>query len=188
MKKFTICMILVLAIVMVAALSTAALAATTEAAAPDLVGTAIEIVAGVVQTALLGLVALAFAAAQKNTKSERLKTALGSLEQAANKTVLALQETAVEKLKTAAKNGKLTKSEIDALTKESIALIRDRMGVDAQNVIMAAGLDLGDMITAEYKAAITRMKQQIAVQTGVAILENGTFISPGAGGSAVVSK
>ncbi len=160
MKKITKLAAIVLAAVLIVALSSAALAETVAAlpAAPDLIGTAIEIVAAVVQAALLGLVALVFAWAKSNAKSTRLKSALEMLEKAANTTVAALQQTTVEKLKAANKDGKLTKKEIKDIGSEALSLVKQRMGAEARDVIEAAGLDLEDRIRAEIEATITAMK------------------------------
>ncbi len=174
MKKLTKLAALLLVVALLVALSSAALAETTAAAlpaAPDLIGTAIEIIAAVVQAALLGLVAVIFAKAQQNTKSERLKTALEMLEKATYTTVNELQETTVERLKAASKDGKLTKQEIKGLADGSLALIKQRMGAEARGVIEAAGLDLEDRIKAEVKARITEMKGLPVLAQGIEVTE-----------------
>ena len=58
--------------------------------------TAIEVVAGVVEVGLVGLLALLFAWIKKNTKSDTVKSAIDLLEQAAKDTVGELQQTLVE--------------------------------------------------------------------------------------------
>ena len=120
--------------------------------------TAIEVVAGVVEVGLVGLLALLFAWIKKNTKSDTVKSAIDLLEQAAKDTVGELQQTLVEGWKEANADGKLTPDEIEALKQSSLSLVKKRMGPSALKVITAAGIGLEDRINAAVQAAITEMK------------------------------
>ncbi len=134
--------------------------------------TAIEVVAGVVEVGLVGLLALLFAWIKKNTKSDTVKSAIDLLEQAAKDTVGELQQTLVDGWKEANADGKLTDDEVYRLKKESLSLVKKRIGPAAQEVISTAGIDLEDRIMAGIQAAITEMKNTSVVVLSEAAIAN----------------
>ena len=134
--------------------------------------TAIEVVAGVVEVGLVGLLALLFTWIRKNTKSDTVKSAIDLLEQAATDTVGELQQTLVEGWKGANADGKLTDAEIEALKRKSLSLVKSRIGPSAQEVITAAGIGLEDRINAAVQAAITAMKNANVVVLSEAAIAN----------------
>ena len=126
---------------------------------------------GVVEAGLVGLLGLGFAWIKRNTKSESLKSALELLEQTATTTVGELQQTLVDGWKEANDDGKLTESEVRELKTKSLALVKKRLGAAAQEVVVAAGIDLNDRIRAAVEAAITAMKTANPILVGSATFE-----------------
>ena len=120
--------------------------------------TAIDVVSGAVQVAMIGLLGWLFTWLKSKTKSDGLKSSLELLEQTAGTTVGELQQTMVDEWKAANADGKLTSAEIQKLKDLSISLVKKRMGPAAQETIRAAGVNLEDRITAAIQAAITGMK------------------------------
>ena len=134
--------------------------------------TVIEVVAGVAEVGLTGLLILLFTWIKKNTKSVNVKSAIDLLEQAATDTVGELQQTLVNGWKEVNEDGKLTDAEVDMLKLRSLALVKSRIGPAAQDVIIAAGIDLKDLINAEVQAAITAQKNASVVVVSEAALAN----------------
>ena len=94
-------------------------------------------------------------------KSQKLKTinaAVDELTTAAEVTVLELQQTVVDDLKAASADGKLTKEEIADLGKKLLDGALAKMSLSGINVLKAADVDIGAIITGVGEALIASMK------------------------------
>lgn len=92
-------------------------------------------------------------------KREELKNISAATEEAtkaAEKTVLELQQTTVDKLKAASADGKLTKDEIDELGKLLIDGALAKMSDAAKSVLNAAGVDITAIIKGAGEALIAK--------------------------------
>ncbi len=77
---------------------------------------------------------------------------------AANLTVLELQQTVVEGWKAAHEDGKLTKEEIDSLNCQLVSKTLNKLSGPATQILHAAGVDLSGIIHSSAEALIARMK------------------------------
>ena len=94
----------------------------------------------------------------KSQKLSTINTAVDELTNAAEQTVLELQQTVVDDLKAASKDGKLTKDEIEVLGKKLIDGALAKMSGSAMDVLKAANVDVNAIITGAGEALIARMK------------------------------
>lgn len=95
----------------------------------------------------------------KSQKLSTINTAVDELTNAAEQTVLELQQTVVDDLKAASADGKLTKDEIDALGKKLIDGALAKMSGSAMDVLKAANVDVNAIITGAGEALIARIKR-----------------------------
>ena len=97
------------------------------------------------------------------SKSQKLSTisaAVGELTAAAEQTVLELQQTTVDGLKEAAKDGKLTQAEITMLGKKLLDGTLAKMSDSGMSVLKAANVDINAIITGAGEALIAKMKAE----------------------------
>lgn len=87
-----------------------------------------------------------------------INTAVGELTNAAEQTVLELQQTVVEGLKAAHADGKLTQGEIADLGRLLLDGAVAKMSDSAMNVLKAANVDINAIVTGAGEAMIARMK------------------------------
>ena len=122
----------------------------------------IENAVQVVSTLLLMLIGVLGAwISAKIAKREELKNISAATEEATNAaqtTVLQLQQTTVEHLKAASADGKLTKDEIDSLSKALLEGTIAKMSASAVKLLNAAGVDLSELIKGVGEAMIAGMK------------------------------
>ena len=95
----------------------------------------------------------------KSQKLSTINTAVGELTNAAEQTVLELQQTVVDDLKAASADGKLTKDEIEVLGKKLIDGALAKMSGSAMDVLKAANVDVNAIITGAGEALIARIKR-----------------------------
>ena len=95
----------------------------------------------------------------KSQKLSTINTAVDELTGAAEQTVLELQQTVVDDLKAASKDGKLTKDEIEVLGKKLIDGALAKMSGSAMDVLKAANVDVNAIITGAGEALIARIKR-----------------------------
>ena len=95
----------------------------------------------------------------KSQKLSTINTAMDELTNAAEQTVLELQQTVVDDLKAASADGKLTKDEIEALGKKLIDGALAKMSGSAMDVLKAANVDVNAIITGAGEALIARIKR-----------------------------
>jgi len=94
-------------------------------------------------------------------KSQQLKTinaAVGELTNAAEQTVLELQQTVVDGLKEASADGKLTQDEIANLGKLLLEGTLQKMSDSGIGVLKAANVDINAIVTGAGEALIARIK------------------------------
>ena len=95
-------------------------------------------------------------------KSQQLKTinaAVGELTNAAETTVLELQQTVVDGLKAASADGKLSKDEIAELGNLLLEGALRKMSDSGIAVLKAANVDINAIVTGAGEALIARMKR-----------------------------
>ena len=95
-------------------------------------------------------------------KSQQLNTinaAVDELANAAETTVLELQQTVVDGLKEASADGKLTQDEIQNLGKLLLDGALAKMSDSGLNVLKAANVDINAIVTGVGEALIARIKQ-----------------------------
>ena len=95
-------------------------------------------------------------------KTQQLKTinaAVSELTNAAETTVLELQQTVVDGLKEASADGKLTQDEISNLGKLLLEGALAKMSDSGINVLKAANVDVNAIITGVGEALIARIKR-----------------------------
>lgn len=95
----------------------------------------------------------------KSQKLSTINTAVGELTNAAEQTVLELQQTVVDDLKAASADGKLTKEEVEVLGKKLIDGALAKMSGSAMDVLKAANVDVNAIITGAGEALIARIKR-----------------------------
>ena len=96
----------------------------------------------------------------KNQQLSTINTAVGELTNAAEQTVLELQQTVVDDLKAASADGKLTKDEITMLGKKLLEGTLAKMSDSAMNVLKAGNVDINAIITGAGEALIAKMKAE----------------------------
>lgn len=95
-------------------------------------------------------------------KSQQLKTinaAVDELTNAAEQTVLELQQTVVDDLKAASADGKLTQDEITELGKKLLQGTLAKMSDSGIGVLKAANVDINAIVTGAGEALIARIKE-----------------------------
>ena len=123
-----------------------------------IIETAVSVVANLAVTLIGVLGAWLLMQISKSQKLSTINTAVGELTGAAEQTVLELQQTVVDDLKAASKDGKLTKDEIEMLGKKLIEGALSKMSASAMDVLKAANVDVNAIITGAGEALIAQMK------------------------------
>lgn len=96
----------------------------------------------------------------KTQQLKTINTAVGELTNAAETTVLELQQTVVNGLKEASADGKLTQKEITDLGKLLMKGALEKMSDAGINVLKAANVDINAIVTGAGEALITKLKQE----------------------------
>ena len=95
----------------------------------------------------------------KSQQLNTINTAADELTNAAETTVLELQQTVVDELKEASADGKLTQEEITELGKLLLKGTLEKMSDSAMNVLKAANVDINAIVTGAGEALIARIKK-----------------------------
>ena len=95
----------------------------------------------------------------RSQKLSTINTAVDELTNAAEQTVLELQQTVVDDLKAASADEKLTKDEIEVLGKKLIDGSLAKMSGSAMDVLKAANVDVNVIITGAGEALIARVRR-----------------------------
>lgn len=121
----------------------------------------IKIMAEVVATLLITLIGVlgAWLTAKigKRTELTNINRAKDELIEAAQQTVMELQQTVVEGLKEEAADGKLTEDEITELSLMLINKTKEKMSLPAIKVLEAAAVDVNALIRGAGEALINRL-------------------------------
>ena len=96
----------------------------------------------------------------KNQKLNTINAAIGELTNAAEQTVMELQQTSVDALKAASADGKLTKAEIADLGQKLLCGTLDKISDSAINVLYAANVDINALVTGAGEALIARIRHE----------------------------
>lgn len=119
---------------------------------------AVQIAATLVMTLIGVLGTWLSAKIAKQSELKSIAAATDEATKAAEKTVLELQQTTVDKLKAASADGKLSKDEIDELGKLLIDGASAKMSDAAKGILNAAGVDLTAIIKGAGEALIAKRK------------------------------
>ena len=95
----------------------------------------------------------------KDQQLRTIQTAVGELTNAAETTVLELNQTVVDGLKEASADGKLTREEIESLGKLLLDGALTKMSDSGIAVLKAANVDVNKVITGAGEALIARIKR-----------------------------
>ena len=95
----------------------------------------------------------------KSKRLEHIGMALGELEVVVQNVVGELQQTTVDAMKEASKDGKLTPDEIKHLGVLLVSRSLDRLSAPASETIVAAGIDIESMIHTIAEAWIAEIKR-----------------------------
>ncbi len=125
-----------------------------------IVETVVSVIANLAITLIGVLGAWLVAQIGKTQKLKTINTAVGELTNAAETTVLELQQTVVDRLKAASADGKLTREEITELGKLLLKGTLDKMSDSGINVLKAANVDVNAIITGVGEALIAKMKHE----------------------------
>lgn len=123
-----------------------------------IIETVVSVVANLAVTMIGVLGAWLLMQISKSQKLSTINTAVGELTNAAEQTVLELQQTVVDDLKAASADGKLTKNEIEMLGKKLIEGALSKMSASAMDVLKAANVDVNAIITGAGEALIAQIK------------------------------
>ena len=96
----------------------------------------------------------------RNQKLKTISTAVEELTNAAEQTVLELQQTTVDALKAASADGKLTQDEITDLGQKLLSGALAKMSDSGIEVLKAANDDINAIITGAGEALIAQMKEE----------------------------
>ncbi len=99
----------------------------------------------------------------KSQQLNTINTAVDELTNAAETTVLELQQTVVDELKEASADGKLTQEEITELGKLLLKGTLEKMSDSAMNVLKAANVDINAIVTGAGEALIAKIKKGEAI-------------------------
>lgn len=159
-KTLKILAVLVMALCLVMAITGCAMAADGAAANPittGLVELALDIVATIAMAAIGVVGAWLAAKLGQNKKLANIAQATNQVILAAQLTVGELQQTAVEAMKAAAPNGKLTKAQIAALNAQLLAKTTEKLSAPTVALLEAAKTDVNALIQGAAEDMINQM-------------------------------
>ena len=127
------------------------------------VETIIEVAADVLFEVIFAALAVLFAwvgtKIGTNKKLANINEAKLEVDDAVFQTVVELQQTVVEGLKASAKDGKLTREEIDELGQEVVVGAIKKLSVPSVNLLRAAGVDLEAYIKGAAEKWVASIKE-----------------------------
>ncbi len=124
-----------------------------------IIETAVQIVATLLITLIGVLGAWLTAKLAKKTELTNINAATNEVVNAAQLTVLELQQTVVEGWKAASADGKLSQDEIAELGKMLVQKTMEKMSDSAKSLLTSAGVDITAIITGAGEAMIQSMKR-----------------------------
>ena len=123
-----------------------------------IIETAVSILSNLAVTLIAVLGAWLVAQIGKSQQLKTINTAVGELTNAAEQTVLELQQTVVDGLKEASADGKLTQEEIANLGKLLLDGALSKMSDSGMDVLKAANVDINAIVTGAGEALIAKIK------------------------------
>ena len=123
-----------------------------------IIETIVSVAANLAITLIAVLGAWLVAQIGRSQKLSTISTAMGELTNAAEQTVLELQQTVVGGLKEASADGKLTQEEIAELGSLLLNGTLTKMSDSAMNVLEAANVDINAISTGAGEALIAKIK------------------------------
>ena len=124
-----------------------------------IIETAVQIIAVLLMTLIGVLGTWLTAKISKRTELTNISIATDEAAKAARITVLELQQTTVEAMKAASKDGKLSEAEIQELGALLLHKALDKMSEPAKKLLTSAGVDICAIIQGAGEAMITQMKK-----------------------------
>lgn len=125
-----------------------------------LIETVVSVAANIAITLIGVFGAWLLAQVGKTQKLKTIETALNELTNAAEQTVLELQQTVVDALKAASSDGRLTQEEISDLGQKLVEGALVKMSDSGISVLKAANVDINAIITGAGEALIAQMKTE----------------------------
>jgi outer membrane murein-binding lipoprotein Lpp len=125
-----------------------------------IIETIVSIAANLAVTFIGVLGAWLLAQIGRNQKLKTISTAVEELTNAAEQTVLELQQTTVDALKAASADGKLTQDEITDLGQKLLSGALAKMSDSGIEVLKAANVDINAIVTGAGEALIAQMKEE----------------------------
>lgn len=127
-----------------------------------IIETLVSVAANLAITLIGVLGAWLLAQISRTHKLDSISAAMDQLTEAAELTVLELQQTVVDDLKAASADGKLTQDEINDLGKKLLEGTLQKMSESGINVLKAANVDINAIVTGAGEALIARIKHGVA--------------------------
>lgn len=124
-----------------------------------IIETAVQILACLLVTMIGVLGAWLTAKIGKKAELTNISIATNEVINAAQLTVLELQQTVVDKWKAASADGKLTEDEVKELGVMMIQKTMEKMSASANNLLTSAGVDIAAIIKGAGEAMIQSMKK-----------------------------
>lgn len=124
-----------------------------------IIETAVQILACLLVTMIGVLGAWLTAKIGKKAELTNISIATNEVINAAQLTVLELQQTVVDKWKAASADGKLTEDEVKELGVMLIQKTMEKMSASANNLLTSAGVDIAAIIKGAGEAMIQSMKK-----------------------------
>ena len=124
-----------------------------------IIETLVSILSNLAVTLIAVLGAWLVAQIGKAQQLQTINTAVDELTNAAETTVLELQQTVVDGLKEASADGKLTKEEITMLGKKLLEGTLAKMSDSGIGVLKAANVDINAIVTGVGEALIAKIKR-----------------------------
>ena len=124
-----------------------------------IIETAVQILASLLVTMIGVLGAWLTAKIGKKAELTNISIATNEVINAAQLTVLELQQTVVDKWKAASADGKLTEDEVKELGVMLIQKTMEKMSASANNLLTSAGVDIAAIIKGAGEAMIQSMKK-----------------------------
>lgn len=127
-----------------------------------IIETAVKVIASLAVTLIGVFGSWLLSKLAKRAELAGIQSATDELITAAQITVLELQQTVVEGMKAAAKDGKLTEDEIASLGSMLLNGAKEKMSAPSMNLLISAGADIDKIIKGAGEALIADMHREEA--------------------------
>ncbi len=162
LKKILVMLLALAMIFMLCACTVPAVQIQNEDGSMNVVGVlieqAVDIIYRLIWAATLTFAAWALEKMGKTAKLKNLSIAIQSVCEITRQTTEELQQTIVNDLKAKRPGGKLTPEDVDDLGFRLHSLVKSKLDIATQQLIVAVGADLDALITGECEAFLNRLK------------------------------